>query len=60
MNHQRRRYPYRTGIVTTEEHPILLKGQVVEVMAEEGEDYLVRIYMTGQSTKVEKKFVLIN
>ena len=60
MNYQRKKYAYKTGIVITEEHPSLLKGQVVEVMAEEGEDYLVRIYITGKPAKIEKKFVLVN
>jgi len=60
VNHQRRRYSYKTGIITTEEHPSLLKGQVVEIMGEDGEDYLVRVYITGQPSKIEKKFVLVN
>jgi hypothetical protein len=60
VSYQRRTYAYRIGIVTAEEHPELLKGQVVEIMGEEGENYLVRIYLTGKSTKIEKKFILVN
>jgi len=60
VSHQRRAYAYRIGIVTTEEHPSLLKGQVVEIMAEDSEDFLVRVYLTGKPAKIEKKFVLVN
>jgi hypothetical protein len=56
----RKRFAYRTGIVTAEEHPNLLKGQVVEIMAEDGDYYIVRIFITGQPSKIEKKFVLVN
>jgi hypothetical protein len=60
VNYQRKRFAYRNGIVASDEHPILLKGQVVEIMEEQEEDYIVRVFLTGQPLKVEKKHILIN
>jgi len=56
----RRRHAYRHGVVTTDSHPVFLKGQVIEIMAEEGEDYIARVFITGLPGKIEKKFVLVN
>lgn len=60
MSIYKKRFAYKTGIVTTDKHPVLLKGQAVEIMLESGNDYIVRIFMTGQPEKIEKKFVLVN
>lgn len=56
----RRRNAYRHGIINTESHPTLMRGQVVEIISEEEDLYKVRIFITGKLETIEKKFVLIN
>lgn len=48
---------YRQGQVLTENHPTLNKGQIVEIIKEDEEYYDVRVFITGKSERIEKKFV---
>jgi hypothetical protein len=51
---------YKQGLVNTSTHPVIKKGQVVEIMEEDGEFYKVRVFITGKAEKIEKKFVITN
>jgi len=46
---------YRQAVVTTENHPSLEHGQIVEVIREDEYYYTVQSGITGGIEKVEKK-----
>jgi len=56
----KRNRPYKQGIVNTENHPPLLKGQIVEILEEHDEYYKVRLYLTGGIETVKKEEISIN
>jgi hypothetical protein len=56
----KKRFAYRTGIVKVDNHPIFLKGQVIEIMEDCGDFYKVRVYMTGKQEEIKKEDVLVN
>jgi hypothetical protein len=56
----KRRYPYRNGIVKTDNHPNLLKGQVIEIIEDCGDFYKVRVFINAQKEEIKKEDVLIN
>jgi len=56
----RRKFPYKTGVVVVENHPILKKGQVVEILESHETHYDVRVYMTGGKLQIKKEEVLTN
>jgi hypothetical protein len=55
-----RKFPYKNGVVTTDTHPTLLRGQVVEIVDDLGEVYKVRVFMSGNPTTINKKDILVN
>ena len=55
-----KKFPYKNGIVITDEHPNLLRGQVVEVIEDLGDIYNVRVFISGKPTTINKKDVLVN
>jgi hypothetical protein len=46
---------YRQGVIITENHPTLNKGQIVEITSEDEFYYTVQSFYTGSLEKVEKK-----
>ena len=46
---------YRQGMIITENHPSLNKGQIVEIISEDQFYYTVQSFNTGSLEKVEKK-----
>jgi len=56
----RKRFPYKTGVVNTTTHPILMKGQVVEVLSESSDYYKVRVYLTAKVETLKKEDVVVN
>jgi hypothetical protein len=56
----KRRCPYRNGIVKTDSHPTLLKGQVIEILEDCGDIYKVRIFLNGKKEEIKKEDVLVN
>lgn len=56
----KRRYAYKNGVVTTDKHPVLLQGQVIEILQELNGVYEVRVFLTGQVETIEKESVLVN
>lgn len=46
---------YRQGIVITENHPTLNKGQIVEIISEDDFYYTVQSFYTSGLEKIEKK-----
>jgi hypothetical protein len=55
-----RKFPYKNGVVTTDTHPTLLRGQVVEIVDDLGGVYKVRVFISGKPTTIEKIYVLVN
>jgi hypothetical protein len=56
----KRRHPYKNGIVKTDNHPSLLKGQVIEILEDCGEFYRVRVFINGKNEEIKKEDVLVN
>ena len=54
---KKNKHPYKQGVVNTDAHPKIKKGQIVEIMEEVGEFYKIRVYITGKPDQIEKKFV---
>jgi hypothetical protein len=46
---------YRQAVITTDNHPSLDRGQIVDVLLEEKYHYIVQSGLTGGMEKVEKK-----
>jgi hypothetical protein len=51
---------YRQALVNTSEHPIFKKGQIVNIISEEGEFCLVNYYVTSHPEKIEEKDLIVN
>jgi hypothetical protein len=47
--------PYKQGIVNTDDHPVLRKTQIVNVLAEDGDFYIVKPFMSTVEIKISKK-----
>ena len=56
----RKKFPYKQGVVITSEHPVLVQGQVVEILQECEDHYNVRVFINGKTETIEKKGVLVN
>jgi hypothetical protein len=52
--------PYRQGAINTEEHPILKKGQIVEIVDENEEFFRVRVFLTGKIESIKKIHISLN
>ena len=48
---------YRQGVVITENHPTLNKGQIVDIIFEGQDFYTVQSFTTGTQEKIDKKFI---
>jgi hypothetical protein len=55
-----KRFCYRQGVILTETHATLLKGQVVQIIEEDGSDYLVRVNINSPVFVLNKQDVLVN
>lgn len=60
MRIRRAKSPYIQGVVIDDTHPNIRKGQIVEIVKEEGEFYKVRVYLTGALDTIEKKYISLN
>ncbi len=52
--------PYKQGIVNTDDHPVLRKTQIVSIIFEEGEYYIVKPYIASVEQKIFKKDLIVN
>jgi hypothetical protein len=59
MNHKRGG-AYKQGVVTTTTHPVLKKGQIVDILFEGYYFYYVKSFTTSSQEKIEKKDLQIN
>jgi hypothetical protein len=48
---------YRQGVVNTIENPPLQKSQIVDIIFEGHDFYIVQSYTTATQEKIEKKFI---
>lgn len=55
-----KRFCYRQGVIMTDAHPVLLKGQVVEIIDESESQYKVRVNINSPVFILNKKDVLVN
>ena len=51
---------YRHGIVNTDSHKILRKGQAVKVLYERDGMYVVKAYVASIEQKIKKEDVIVN
>jgi hypothetical protein len=51
---------YKQGVVNTEEHPVLRKTQIVSIIAEEGDFFIVKPYIASIEQKISKKDLIVN
>jgi len=52
--------PFKQAVVTIETHPVLRKGQIVDIIEEEENRYKVRSFLTAKYEFVNKKDISIN
>lgn len=55
-----KRFCYRQGVVLAEAHPILLKGQVVEIIDECDSHYRVRVNINSPVFILNRQDILLN
>jgi hypothetical protein len=55
-----KRFCYRQGVLLTEAHPVLLNGQVVEIIDENEFQYRVRVNINSPVFVLNKKDILVN
>ncbi len=51
---------YKQGIVNTDDHPVLRKTQIVSIVAEESEYFIVKPYIASIEQKISKKDLIVN
>lgn len=51
---------YKNGIINTDTHPVLRKGQAVKVMYEKDGFYIVKQHVTCMEQKIKKEDVIVN
>jgi hypothetical protein len=51
---------YRQGVINTDNHPILQKGQIVDIIFEGHDFYTVQSFITGTQEKIQKELVLLH
>lgn len=56
----KRNRPYKQGVIATETHEFLKKGQIVEIIEEHDDFYKIRVFITGFIETVKKEDVSIN
>jgi hypothetical protein len=52
--------PFKQGVVITETHPILKKGQIIDILEELENKYKVRSFKTANVEIINKKDISIN
>lgn len=56
----KRKFAYQQGIIKTDKHNYLIKGQIVEIVGETLLEYKVRTNETGFIFALEKKDLIVN
>jgi len=51
---------YKQGVVKTFQHPILQEGQIVDILFEGHDFYIVQCFTTGTQEKINKEDLTIN
>ena len=51
---------YKNGIINTDTHPVLRKGQAVKVIYEKDGFYFVKPYIACIEQKIKKEDVVVN
>ena len=51
---------YRHGIINTDSHQVLRKGQAVKVLYERDGYYVVKPYVASMEQKIKKEDVVVN
>jgi hypothetical protein len=51
---------YKQGIINTESHTVLRKGQLVKVLYEKDGFYMVKPYVASMEQKIKKEDVIVN
>ncbi len=51
---------YKSGIINTDTHPVLKKGQMVKVLYEKDGYYVVKPYIACFEQKIKKEDVIVN
>lgn len=51
---------YRQGVVNTDNHPILRKTQIVSILAEEENFYIVKPLISCFEQKIKKEDIIVN
>jgi hypothetical protein len=55
-----KKFMYKSGIVKTSTHPVLLLGQVIKIIKEEKDYYIVRLNYNSKEEVIEKQYVITN
>lgn len=51
---------YKQGIVNTDDHPVLRKTQLVNIISEEDDYYIVKPLISCFEQKISKKDLIVN
>lgn len=51
---------YRQGVINTDSHSTLRKGQIVRVLYERDGFYVVKSYASSQEQKIKKEDVIVH
>ena len=51
---------FRQGIIKVENHSILRKGQIVQIVSEDAETYTVKPYIASVPQKIKKEDLILN
>ena len=52
--------PYKQGIVNIDNHPVLRKTQIVNIILEEGDFYVVKPHIASMEQKISKKDLIVH
>ena len=52
--------PYKQGIVNTDDHPVLRKTQIVNIISEKEDVYIVKPFMATVEIEISKKDLITN
>lgn len=51
---------FKQGIIRTETHSVLKKGQIVQIVSEDDETFTVKPYIASVSQKIKKEDLIVN
>lgn len=51
---------YKQGVVNTDEHPVLRKTQIVSIIGEDEDYFIVKPYIDSMEQKIKKEDVAVN